>query len=65
MHFDKDGYNVLQLTHYIKNYAVLDLQVSAKCSAVRQARAWTVRVGFLEPLVPIKEAPRIPKFGTS
>ena len=39
MHFDKDGYNVLQLTHYTKNYAVLDLQVLAKCSAVRQARA--------------------------
>ena len=37
----------------------------AACSAVLQASAWTVRVGFRAPLVPITDAPRMPRFGAS
>src|SRR5438094_9970836 len=40
-------------------------QFFARCSAVRQASACTVSVGLCAPLVPITDAPRIPRFGAS
>jgi len=40
-------------------------QFFTKYSAVRHASACTVRVGFLAPLDPMTDAPRIPRFGTS
>ena len=40
-------------------------QLSARCCAVRHARAWAVSVGFLDPLVPITEPPTIPRLWTS
>src|ERR1700760_1018533 len=40
-------------------------QFDTRCSAVRQPRACAVSVGLWAPLVPITEAPRIPRFGTS
>jgi hypothetical protein len=40
-------------------------QFADRCSAVRQASACAVRVGLWAPLVPITEAPRMPRFGTS
>jgi hypothetical protein len=40
-------------------------QFLLRCSAVRQATACAVSVGLCAPLVPITEAPRTPRFGTS
>jgi hypothetical protein len=40
-------------------------QFAARHSAVRHASAWAARVGLWAPLVPITEASRIPRFGTS
>src|SRR5947209_8309603 len=40
-------------------------QFLLRCSAVRQASACAVSVGLCAPLVPITEAPRTPRFGTS
>src|SRR5213594_4000390 len=40
-------------------------QFFTRCSAVRQASAWAVSVGFRAPLVPITEAPRMPRVGAS
>jgi hypothetical protein len=40
-------------------------QFRLRRSAVRQANACAVRVGLWAPLVPITEAPRIPRLGTS
>jgi hypothetical protein len=40
-------------------------QFRPRCSAVRQASACAVSVGLCAPLVPITEAPRMPRFGTS
>src|SRR5689334_21210415 len=37
----------------------------ARCSAVRHPSACAVSVGFRAPLVPITEAPRTARFGTS
>src|SRR5215470_5118607 len=46
-------------------YAAIVFQFFARWSAVRHASACAVRVGFRAPLVPITDAPRIPRFGTS
>lgn len=43
----------------------IDLQFLMRCSLVRHASACAVSVGFREPLVPITEAPSMPRFGTS
>ena len=40
-------------------------QFLLRCSAVRQASACAVSVGLCAPLVPITEAPRMPRLGTS
>ena len=45
--------------------APIDFQFFTRCSAVRQHSACTVRVGLCAPLVPITDAPRIPRLGTS
>lgn len=47
------------------HHAVRLFQLSARCCAVRQASAWAVSVGFLEPLVPITEPPTMPRLWTS
>lgn len=44
---------------------VNDFQFFTRYSAVRQASACAVSVGLRAPLVPITEAPRIPKLGIS
>src|ERR1700736_2160237 len=43
----------------------IDFQFLIRCSAVRHASACAVSVGLCAPLVPMVEAPRIPRFGTS
>ena len=44
--------------------AIVD-QLPARCAAVRQARAWAVSVGLRAPLVPMTDAPRMPRLGAS
>ena len=46
-------------------YPTTELQLLTTCSAVRHASAWTVSVGFRAPLVPMTDAPRMPRLGTS
>src|SRR5215469_7074868 len=46
-------------------HPVMALKFLTSRSAVLQARACTVSVGFRAPLVPISEAPRMPRFGAS
>ncbi len=46
-------------------YEVMERQLLTRCSALRQDSACTVKVGFLAPLVPITDAPSIPRFGAS
>jgi hypothetical protein len=43
----------------------IPFQFPARCSAVRHASACAVSVGLCAPLVPITDAPKMPRFGTS
>ena len=45
---------------FVRAHPLIDFQFFARRSAVRHAHAWTVRVGFRAPLVPITDAPRTP-----
>src|SRR5262245_49007374 len=55
----------LRITGVLSDHGAILFQFFARYSAVRHAMACTVSVGFRAPLVPITEAPRKPRFGTS
>src|SRR5215831_8960315 len=46
-------------------HPAIAFQFAVRCAAVRHASACAVRVGLCAPLVPITDAPKIPRFGTS
>ena len=52
-------------TTVVRFYVAIVFQFFARYSAVRHASACAVSVGLRAPLVPITEAPRIPRFGAS